>query len=363
MIAFTVFTGWILWKGHERLSELRLSASNEFSTFQQPSSPLSQRVFVLSSETFPNVSHDLSVKLDLPQFSKQDLIRMDPSFIIPPYALIVEPYDHGTNIKDHAIALQSIEISSRKRGKKQQFNFVTKPFHIDFNPLSSIRLSQRAQSGDMLIKAVSPKDMHVMDLTAGLGQDSMLLAMAGAKQVSMVERNPIVIALLSDGLRRLRILSEHANDDVTRERTTFLVHRLSLQSGDGRDVIREITNNDATWPNNAPDIVYLDPMFPTRKKSASVKKNMQLLHGILDSQNIHENVRLQEEILLLQSSLRIAKRKVVVKRPINAPALGHDDRGTVLPKSVELPTPSYDIRGSINRWDVYVTTEYRSSEQ
>eukprot|EP00977_Amphora_coffeiformis_P009869 scaffold2276_cov160-Amphora_coffeaeformis.AAC.7 len=345
MIALTVLTGWILWKGHERLSDVRTTASDEISPFTLPPSP--QRVFVLSSESFPQVSHDLSLKIDLPQFSEHDLIQMDPSSI-PSYAVVVDPYEYGT-VKDYAIALQHVEIPQRKRGRKA-FHFATKPFFIDFNPESSVRLSQRVQSGDLLVKAASPKDAHILDLTAGLGQDSLLLAMAGAKQVSMVERDPIVATLLADGLRRLHVLSEQGNDNVTRERTTCLLRRLSLKPGESIDMIRELASS-ATWPDKAPDIVYLDPMFPARKKSASVKKNIQLLHGILESQDVDESARLEEEALLLQLSLGIARRKVVVKRPIHAPTLGQGDGGVATQKT-ELPMPSYDIRGSINRWDV-----------
>lgn len=83
-------------------------------------------------------------------------------------------------------------------------------------------------------------------------------------------------------------------------------------------------------------------MFPPRTKSSAVKKNMAVLHSLLGSQEAEDEVA-QQETDLLEAALSIAQRRVVVKRPVNAPTLG--DR-----------KPSYDLRGSVNRWDVYITS-------
>ena len=85
-------------------------------------------------------------------------------------------------------------------------------------------------------------------------------------------------------------------------------------------------------------------MFPARTKSASVKKNMQILHGLLDSQAIDDAVRQLEEAELLGVAYEAARTRVVVKRPVNAEPLGGQ----------QALKPSYSIRGSVNRWDVYV---------
>ena len=89
-------------------------------------------------------------------------------------------------------------------------------------------------------------------------------------------------------------------------------------------------------------------MFPPRKKSAKVKKEMTILHSLLDTQSTDtasEERRLQEELCLLEESIKAAKRKVVVKRPAKAVPLGGD---------LSPFRPSYAIEGSVNRWDVYV---------
>ena len=341
---------WIPWKGQERRADVSLAAAlHKHSPPPYTSSSSSSHVCVLlRSERFSHVAEDLAGKLDLSTFSQQDLSQMEPSSI-PPYALVVDSYDYGSNVKDYAVALQSMEQlpPSRKRTRKSSFpTGSSKPFLIDFHPESSSRLTARLQSsgGDLLVQAVGPRHAHILDLTAGWGQDSLLLATAGARRVSMVERHPIVAALLADAVRRLHVLSQRGDTD-TRASTTDLCGRLSLQQGESTHLLQELVDNSS---DEAPDIVYLDPMFPARKKSALVKKNMQLLHGILESQAVvDEHVRRQEERVLLQLSCEIAGRKVVVKRPIHAPPLGQGD-GIVL--------PSYDIRGSINRWDVYVTS-------
>ena len=86
-------------------------------------------------------------------------------------------------------------------------------------------------------------------------------------------------------------------------------------------------------------------MFPVRTKKALVKQNMQILHGLLQSQvAIADQGKDDDEAaLLFDAAYRYALSRVVVKRPVNAPPLC----------PVEVKKPSFDIRGSVNRWDVY----------
>ena len=65
--------------------------------------------------------------------------------------------------------------------------------------------------------------------------------------------------------------------------------------------------------NDAPDVVYLDPMFPGRTKSAAVKKKFQLLH--------HLEAPCADEDALMDAALAAGPRRVVVKRPVKAPVL------------------------------------------
>ncbi|WP_457998882.1 class I SAM-dependent methyltransferase, partial [Klebsiella michiganensis] len=58
--------------------------------------------------------------------------------------------------------------------------------------------------GEAVAKAVGIKGDYlpdVVDATAGLGRDAFVLASVGCR-VRMLERNPVVAALLDDGLAR-----------------------------------------------------------------------------------------------------------------------------------------------------------------
>ena len=273
----------------------------------------------------------------------------------PTYALSLEANSHyreedGNNKKS--------QQQHSKSTKKQQ-----KPCFIDLCPLDS---SQRGKRGtgeggtDLLVKAVGPgkgqSEGHtgggkggggavVYDLTAGMGQDSFVLALKGAREVHMVERDPIVAALLADAIRRLHFLSTLQGLDSRAEMAREMSKKLHLHCGDSTKVLHDLLSS-GIHPH--PDIVYLDPMFPPRKKSAKVKKEMTILHSLLDTQSTDtasEERRLQEELCLLEESIKAAKRKVVVKRPAKAVPLGGD---------LSPFRPSYAIEGSVNRWDVYV---------
>jgi 16S rRNA (guanine1516-N2)-methyltransferase len=300
---------------------------------------------------FVTISTDLAAKLSLPLVTPE-MFADDPSEYT--HALSILPYECG-NVRDYTVAIQSCESQEKlSSSRKKKASSMMKPFFVDFCPPASSRLGKRTSgdSGpDLLTKAVAPRKgtdnssgATVYDLTAGLGQDSLLIANAGAKMVHMVERDPIVAALLEDALRRLRILSDcDDNDADTRRVATDLSSRLSLEIDDGRRVLETLL----TAGKELPDIVYLDPMFPVRKKSASVKKNMQVLHSLLESQRgVVEEDQWAEELELLHAAYQAAKLRVVVKRPTNAEPLGGS-----LPSGLK---PSYQTKGSVNRWDVYV---------
>jgi 16S rRNA (guanine1516-N2)-methyltransferase len=89
----------------------------------------------------------------------------------------------------------------------------------------------------------------------------------------------------------------------------------------------------AGWQGNTPDVVYLDPMFPHRKKSAAVKKEMRLFQQLLGSDD--------DADLLLEPALTLAKKRVVVKRPSGAPFLANKK-------------PHIEMLGKANRFDVYL---------
>lgn len=176
--------------------------------------------------------------------------------------------------------------------------------------------------GQLISKAVGLSKgfvPHILDTTAGLGRDAFVLASLGAK-VDMFERSPIVHVMLNDALEQGRVFAEEQSDEGLVE----ILNRMSLQCADS---LGTLGHQDEAF-----DIVYLDPMFPERKKSAAVKKDMQIFHEIVG--------RDDDADALLALALETAKYRVVVKRPRVAPDLADEK-------------PSYRLEGKSSRFDIY----------
>ena len=155
------------------------------------------------------------------------------------------------------------------------------------------------------------KTRTVVDSTAGFCQDALLLALMGFR-VTAIERSPIVAALARDGLLRF-----------STETGMTLTNRLQLLVGDARALLPSITPT--------PDAIYLDPMFPPkRKKSAAAKKEMRLLRELVGDDPDASDLL----------SRRVALDRVVVKRP--------DDASPLAPDS------SMSIASKLVRYDVYL---------
>ncbi|AIX49617.1 16S rRNA (guanine(1516)-N(2))-methyltransferase RsmJ [Pantoea eucrina] len=170
--------------------------------------------------------------------------------------------------------------------------------------------------GEAVAKAVGIKGGYlpdVVDATAGLGRDAFVLAALGCR-VRMLERHPVVAALLEDGLQR-----GYADSEIggwLRERLTLL-HVASQQA------LSDIAP--------APDVVYLDPMYPHRQKSAMVKKEMRVFHSLVGAD--------EDADALLEPARRLAKKRIVVKRPDYAPPLA----GVVTQSAVVTKSHRFDI--------------------
>ena len=172
---------------------------------------------------------------------------------------------------------------------------------------------------EAIAKAVGVKGQYyptVVDATAGLGTDSFMLAALGC-EVTMLERTNLVCALLHDGLVRGRANPQSVD----------IVQRMRLLAGSA--VARLAQLREA---NMSVDVVYLDPMFPHKKKSAAVKKPMKMFQALLGHDEDADD--------LLTPALALANKRVVVKRPSSAPFL--QDK-----------TPSMQIKGKKHRFDVY----------
>ena len=193
------------------------------------------------------------------------------------------------------------------------------PVRVDFveGALAHRRL-QGGGSGQMIAKAVGIQPgvrPTILDATAGLGRDAFVFAQLGC-DVSLIERQPIVAALLADGLRR-------AADDAE---VGPIAQRMLLQQGNAIELMRN-------WPaDTPPQVIYLDPMFPHRDKSSLVKKEMRVFRPLVGDDD--------DAPQLLQAALALASHRVVVKRPRKAPCIAG-------------APPSYKLEGKSSRFDIY----------
>jgi len=91
------------------------------------------------------------------------------------------------------------------------------PVYVDFiEGALGHRIKYGGGKGQLIAKAVGLnkiKNPYVLDVTAGLGRDAFVLANLGCR-VLMLERSPIVAALLEDGLQRAREVEEFAQLDL-----------------------------------------------------------------------------------------------------------------------------------------------------
>lgn len=298
-----------------------------------------------SDGIFEPECHEIASRLSIPISSQ---IEVDDSYT---HALRLDPYEFE-DVSTYALAIETtttnIDAKNEKRRKRPKQKPKSNPHFIDFFPPKNSRMGKRTgkESGtDLLVKATIPKkksmDTVVWDLTAGFGQDSLILALNGASKVHMIERDPFVFALLEDGLRRLSELSKKGLEPAQ-----DLEQILTLGANDdGVNALQRLLQDDKM---ERPDVCYLDPMFPPRTKSAAVKKPMQILHGLLNTQEeVKDANRLEEERKFLECALEAAKCRVVVKRPAKASLVGGDESG-------DIRKPSYAVEGSVNRWDVYI---------
>lgn len=160
----------------------------------------------------------------------------------------------------------------------------------------------------------------VVDATAGLGRDAFVLANLGA-QVTMVERSPILATLLEDGLNRLAADTARSDSDTI---------QLQLTHANAIEWLRQQAETE-----HRPEVVYLDPMYPHRSKSALVKKEMRALRALVGDDD--------DSALLLQAARQCALNRVVVKRPKGAPL-------------IDTSKPSGNVQSKNTRYDIYAVT-------
>jgi len=175
--------------------------------------------------------------------------------------------------------------------------------------------------GQAISKAMGLKSgitPSILDTTAGLAGDAFVLATLGCP-ITLIERSPILFALIENAVERASLSDQFQ---------TIIKQGFHIINCDANKYITEQLKIN----NNAPDVIYIDPMYPHRKKSALVKKDMQIL------QRLHGKDNNAAE--LLDNALLYAKKRVVVKRP-------------VLAETVSEKVPNTCIKSKKTRYDIY----------
>lgn len=191
------------------------------------------------------------------------------------------------------------------------------PVRLDFTEgRSAHRRLYGGGKSQLLAKACAIKKANastVIDATAGFGSDAFVLASLGLKVV-LIERNPIIGALLEDAILRA---SHHPT-------ITHIAQNMQLHIGQATDLIPQLQRAD---------IIYLDPMYPPQKKSALVKKELRMIRDLVGDDEDSET--------LFNTAYQHAA-KVVVKRAKSSPPISS-------------LRPDHTYEGQRSRFDVYAT--------
>lgn len=186
-------------------------------------------------------------------------------------------------------------------------------FKGDFEETMLHRLTCGRLAHEMLahIAKTDAERPTAIDATAGMGEDSIILAACGY-DVTLFEQNPVIAALLKDALRRAK---KHPQLREAAE-------RMHLVEGNSIELMPSLPGSF--------DLIYLDPMFPERQKSGLINKKLQLIQKL-------EHPCTDEEALL-SAAISLSPKKLVIKRPLRGAFLAGKE-------------PQYSIKGKAIRYD------------
>ncbi len=246
----------------------------------------------------------------------------DPALLQKARTLAEQWHFNYTTETSEAFYLQLTPLQLQLISSEQLFG----PIFIDFTAGAiEHRRKFGGGKGQTIAKAIgfhkNPSPV-ILDATAGMGKDAFVFASLGAR-VILMERSPVCAALLGDALERALA------DKNINKNSRQIVQHMKFNFGDARNLTKEKLNK---W-QKLPDIVYLDPMFPQRKKSARVKKEMLALQQIIGDDKDSDK--------LLEMGLQVAQKRVVVKRALKAPCLNQQQ-------------PTYTMKMKKHRFDIYI---------
>ncbi len=235
-------------------------------------------------------------------------------------AALLDVTEHEIQIA-RIVAKYKIPTVSEQQKSKYRFLLVledgklqlTEPGTVRYRPICLqpgvlSHLGRRTLMG----RAIGRKVQNVVDATAGLGGDTLLMARMGYT-VLAVERHPVVAALLENGISQ-----------ILKKPTEMTI-----------ECYFEDAKNLLTRLPKSPDVIYLDPMYPTgRKPSVEVARPIKVLRELVGADTDFDG--------LFELCLETARKRVVVKRPhFAAPLLKQRLTSSVV--------------GKLVRYDCYLT--------
>lgn len=186
---------------------------------------------------------------------------------------------------------------------------------VDIEPRPGEQRSWPAPKKGALAQAIGRKTKTIIDATTGWGQDSLHIFRMGY-DLRCIERSPVMVELLNDGFNRLQQLDWVINLSLILPQ---------LIPGNACNLLPSL--------DVKPECIYIDPMFPPkRKKSALAKKSMIVLRDLLGNDEDKEQ--------LFATAFETATKRVVVKSPDYAEPLAGK--------------PSESFSGKMLRYDVYL---------
>lgn len=223
---------------------------------------------------------------------------------------------------DRAVVPVALVVDDMSLWLQQTSSRGAGPVRVDFaDPAMQHR--RRGGHNELLGRAIGVRATQfpaVLDATGGLARDAYVLADLGC-QVSLYERSPVLSLLLEEALAAAAISALPA--------VRAAAARMTLHADDA--------TRHAALPGQ---VIYLDPMFPDRRSTAAVRKDLATLQQLYGEQ--HDE---HEGEALLAWAMAQPTPRIVVKRPPKAPPLA-------------AMRVSHAISGKAVRFDVLVRPEF-----
>lgn len=180
-------------------------------------------------------------------------------------------------------------------------------------------LSKKELFSKALHLKTADSPVTVFDMTGGFATDSLMMARMEF-EVVIFEESAFLFDLLAWNLR---------SGFLDTELNVYLKNIKNVHWGDSTLLVQQQVES-----SGVPQVIYLDPMFPDKRKKSLAPKEMQLLQLFLNHSDLEDKAQ-----HLLDIGLDIGSKKVVLKRPLKSPTLS--------------PKPTHQFEGKTIRYDIY----------